>query len=163
LVYHFQTDLIDKLKKAKSTVLLASDCGIGYPAGKVLKNGETETVGEIVIKTVPAYNIQHKCENGEAYHGKGSGNGYVLSYGDKRLYVAGDTEAIPEMKDIAGVDAAFLPANLPYTMTVDLFLQAVDWLKPKKVYPYHYTFGTSVLAELLPRLKELNIPFKIAE
>jgi L-ascorbate metabolism protein UlaG (beta-lactamase superfamily) len=109
-----------------------------------------------------AYNVRHTRENGEPFHPKGVGNGYLLSYGGKRIYVAGDTEDIPEMSELAGLDAAFLPANLPYTMDADMFMNAVEMLRPGRVYPYHYKFGKSVLSEVLPRLKEKKVPYKIA-
>ena len=85
--------------------------------GIVLKNGEETTVDGIRIEAVPAYNLVHMRSPGMPYHPKGVGNGYVLTFGDKRVYIAGDTENIPEMKDLGRIDVAFLPMNLPYTMT----------------------------------------------
>jgi len=158
---HFQTDLIEKLKKPDGRVFLSKDCASAYPSGTVLNNGDFVQYSEITIHAVPAYNVHHKRENGEPYHARGVGNGYVLAFASKRIYVAGDTEAILEMKDIVDVDVAFLPANLPYTMDKDMFLKAVELINPKRVYPYHYKFGTSILNDVLPLLKEKNIDFRV--
>ena len=78
------------------------------------------------------------------YHPQGVGNGYVLTFGDKAVYVAGDTEPTPEMLAMTGIAVAFLPMNLPYTMTVEQAAEAVNAFKPAIVYPYHY--GDSDLA-----------------
>lgn len=103
-----------------------------------LSNGQSAQWQGIKIDAVPAYNMVHRQPNGKFWHPKGWGNGYVLHFGDFRLYLAGDTENIPEMADIAGVDVAFLPKNLPYTMTDEMFVDAAKRLKPKVLYPYHY-------------------------
>ncbi len=160
---HLQPDLINKLKRGEAEVYLSSDCFREYEGGKVLHNGKKTFLADIVIQAVPAYNILHKRENGEPFHPKGAGNGYVITFGEKRLYVAGDTEFIPEMSDLAGVDAVFLPANLPYTMTSKMFIQAVGVLKPQRVYPYHYRFGTSIVHEIIPILRERKIDVRIPE
>jgi len=102
------------------------------------------------IEAVPAYNIVQMRAPGQPFHPKGVGNGYVITLGDKRVYVAGDTEHIPEMARLAGVDCAFLPMNLPYTMTPEMAAQAAKVLKPKILYPYHFgDTDTSRLRELL--------------
>lgn len=159
---HFQVDLIEKLKKKDGRVFLAQDCENRLMSARIMKNGEQETIGEWGIEAVPAYNIVHKRENGGPYHPRGKGNGYVISYGGRRIYIAGDTECIPEMGDIKAVDLAFLPANLPYTMDAAMFMKALDMLKPKRVFPYHYKFGRSVLSELIPLLEEKQIDYRIA-
>jgi L-ascorbate metabolism protein UlaG (beta-lactamase superfamily) len=101
------------------------------------------------IEAVPAYNIVHKREDGEPYHAKGHGNGYVLAFGDKRVYIAGDTENTPEMKALTGIDAAFLPLCLPSTMTPAMAADATLALKPRILYLYHCE------AKLLPELTAL--------
>ena len=84
------------------------------------------------------------------FHPKGVGNGYVITFGDKRVYVAGDTENIPEMKNLERIDIAFLPMNLPYTMTPEMVADAAKAFKPKILYPYHYgKTDTSQLVKLL--------------
>ena len=101
----------------------------------MLKNGDSGTIDGIPVTAVPAYNITPDRLD---KHPQGVGNGYVLSFGDKRVYVAGDTEDTPEMRALTGIDVAFLPMNLPYTMDVEQAADAVKAFKPKIVYPYHY-------------------------
>ena len=97
-----------------------------------------EPTFDIDVTAVPAYNIVRERDNGQKYHPKYSFDGYVLTMGDKHLYFAGDTESTPEMRDLKGIDAAFLPMNLPYTMTPDEAATAVRAFRPKVVYPYHF-------------------------
>jgi L-ascorbate metabolism protein UlaG (beta-lactamase superfamily) len=101
----------------------------------VIGNGETiERVG-VTIEAIPMYNL---TEERSGFHPKGVGNGYVLTIGGKRIYVAGDTEDVPEMRALEEIDAAFVCMNLPYTMDVAAAADAVLEFKPKVVYPYHY-------------------------
>jgi L-ascorbate metabolism protein UlaG (beta-lactamase superfamily) len=102
---------------------------------RVLANGEKVEVQGIVVEAVPAYNI---TPGKEKFHPKGRDNGYVLTLGGKRVYVAGDTEDTPEMRALQGIDVAFLPMNLPYTMSLEKAAEAIRQFKPKIVYPYHY-------------------------
>ena len=123
-----------------------------------MKNGDVQTVKGIRIEAVPAYNIVHKRPNGQPYHPKGVGNGYVLTFGDKRVYVAGDTENIPEMKALRGIDIAFLPMNLPYTMTPEMVADAAQAFQPKVLYPYHYgETDPSELVKLLEGQKGIEV------
>ena len=101
----------------------------------MLKNCDSGTIDGIPVTAVPAYNITPDRLD---KHPQGVGNGYVLSFGDKKVYVAGDTEDTPEMRALTGIDVAFLPMNLPYTMDVEQAADAVKAFKPKIVYPYHY-------------------------
>ena len=87
---------------------------------------------------------------GVPYHPKGDGNGYILTFGDKRVYVAGDTENIPEMTMFGRIDCAFLPMNLPYTMTPEMVAEAARMVKPTILYPYH--FGETDTATIVPLL-----------
>jgi L-ascorbate metabolism protein UlaG (beta-lactamase superfamily) len=112
---------------------------------------------------VPAYNIKHQRSPGNPFHPKGDGNGYVLTLGDKRIYIAGDTENIPEMSALKDINVAFLPMNLPYTMTPEMVGEAVRMFNPEIVYPYH--FGETNTDLLLPlvdttktevRIRKLN-------
>jgi L-ascorbate metabolism protein UlaG (beta-lactamase superfamily) len=151
LVTHEHSDHLD-LKalsaiRTGSTELVASELAqrqIG--AGIVMQNGDTRTAGGVRIEAVPAYNQIHRRENGRPFHPKGHGNGYVLTFGNTRVYIAGDTENIAEMKDLTGIDVAFLPANLPYTMSVEMVVEATRWLRPRILYPYHY--GSTDTAEI---------------
>lgn len=99
-----------------------------------LANGDSTTQEDVGIEAVPMYNI---TADRERYHPKGLGNGYVITFADRRMYVAGDTEATPEMRALTGIDVAFIPMNLPFTMTEQQAADAVRAFKPKVVYPYH--------------------------
>jgi L-ascorbate metabolism protein UlaG (beta-lactamase superfamily) len=102
----------------------------------------------IEIEAVPAYNTTPERKN---YHPRGRDNGYILTLGGTRIYIAGDTENIPEMKDFKAPDVAFLPVNQPYTMTVEQARNAVETLKSPLVYPYHY--GDTEIEELVKLLE----------
>ena len=102
---------------------------------QVLANGATTTVEGIGVEAIPMYNL---TADRLQYHTKGRGNGYVLTMGGKRIYIAGDTEDIPEMRQLRDIDVAFIPMNLPFTMTVAQAADAVREFKPKIVYPYHF-------------------------
>jgi L-ascorbate metabolism protein UlaG (beta-lactamase superfamily) len=106
--------------------------------GVVMNNGDVHTVRGLEIEAVPAYNRVHKRPDGRPFHPKGAGNGYVITFGDVRVYVAGDTEDIPEMSELRDIDVAFLPMNLPYTMTPEMVAAAARVIRPKVLYPYHY-------------------------
>ena len=98
----------------------------------VLTNGETKSVSGITIEALPMYNTTAARAN---FHTKGRGNGYVVTFGDKRVYLSGDTEDIPEMRALKNIDVAFVCMNLPYTMTPEQAASAVREFKPKIVYP----------------------------
>ena len=106
-------------------------------------NGDTGEINGIAVKTIAAHNI---TEDRMQYHPVGIGNGYVLTLGDKLVYVAGDTEPTEDMLALSGIEVAFLPMNLPYTMTPEQAAEAINTFKPAIVYPYHY--GESDLAPL---------------
>jgi L-ascorbate metabolism protein UlaG (beta-lactamase superfamily) len=101
----------------------------------VLANGEAKSVLGLQVDAVPMYNT---TADRLKFHEKGRGNGYVVTFGDKRVYISGDTEDIPEMRALKNIEVAFLCMNLPYTMTVEQAASAVRAFKPKIVYPYHY-------------------------
>ena len=105
--------------------------------GRVVANGDTIATPDFRFIAVPAYNIVNKRPNGNPFHPKGEGNGYIFEFDNLRVYVAGDTENIPEMENFGKIDIAFLPANLPYTMSPEMLKAAVMMLKPKILYPYH--------------------------
>ncbi len=149
---HFDLETIKKISKKGTKVVMTPLCADKLPSGIVLKNGESATVEGIRIEAVPAYNLIHMRSPGAPYHPKGVGNGYILTFGDKRVYVAGDTENIPEMKTLGRIDVAFLPMNLPYTMTPEMVADAARMVKPKILYPYHTTDTDT--SKLLPLLKD---------
>jgi L-ascorbate metabolism protein UlaG (beta-lactamase superfamily)/pimeloyl-ACP methyl ester carboxylesterase len=105
---------------------------------EVLANGETRTVAGIAIEAVPMYNLKSEVAGGEPFHTKGRGNGYVITVGGKRLYFAGDTECVPEIKALKNIDVAFLPMNLPFTMPPAEAAECARAFKPTIVFPYHY-------------------------
>jgi L-ascorbate metabolism protein UlaG (beta-lactamase superfamily) len=148
---HLDPVALQHVRSAKTVVLLTEKSAEKLPGGIIMKNGDVRKVEGITVEAVPAYNLLHKRENGQPYHSKGAGNGYVLTFGDKRLYIAGDTENIPEMGKLKGIDIAFLPMNLPYTMTREMVADAARSFKPKVLYPYHY--GETDPARLVSLLK----------
>jgi L-ascorbate metabolism protein UlaG (beta-lactamase superfamily) len=149
---HLDSKAIELIKK-DGTKLFCNESSLPTAAGgSVLKNGDMASFKGIKISAVPAYNIVNKRENGEAFHPKGIGNGYVITLGDIKVYIAGDTENIPEMKNLKGIDIAFLPMNLPYTMTPAMVADAVKMFNPKILYPYHT--GNTDVNELVKLLKD---------
>ncbi len=105
-----------------------------------LRNGEATFITGVRVEAVPAYNIKRGPDATHKFHPKGAFNGYILTLGGKRIYIAGDTEATPEMKRLKNIDAAFIPMNLPYTMTPQEAAVGVRAFKPKVVYPYHFRY-----------------------
>jgi L-ascorbate metabolism protein UlaG (beta-lactamase superfamily) len=155
---HLDLDALDKIRKPKTKIVLTEICAEELEGGTVMKNGDTLTVEGITVEAVPAYNLVHKRDNGEFFHPKGEGNGYILTFGDKRVYVAGDTENTPEMKALKNIDIAFLPMNLPYTMTPEMVADAAMAFQPKILYPYHYgDTDTSQLLELLADNEDIEV------
>ena len=101
----------------------------------ILKNSEKAKVSKLIITAIPMYNLP---ESSSSMHSKGRGNGYVIEAGNKTIYISGDTEDIPEMRNLKNIDIAFVCMNLPYTMDINQAASAVLDFKPKIVYPYHY-------------------------
>lgn len=143
LVTHEHTDHLDPaairaIRTSNTIIVVASACAGILDGARVMTNGETQTVLGVKIEAVPAYNVVQKRDNGQPFHPRAAGNGYVLTFGDKRVYVAGDTENTPSMAALTTIDVAFLPMNLPYTMTPAMVADAAKAFKPKILYPYHY-------------------------
>jgi L-ascorbate metabolism protein UlaG (beta-lactamase superfamily) len=155
---HFDPKALSLLRKEQTKLVLTKLCAEKVTGGMVMKNGDVLTVQGLKIEAVPAYNIVHKRPDGQPYHPKGSGNGYVVTFGKTRVYVAGDTEDIPEMKKLKRIDIAFLPMNLPYTMTPEMVADAAKAFEPKILYPYHYgQTDPNVLVELLKDSKKTEV------
>lgn len=148
---HLDASAIEKVKKESTAVILTKGCSQKYNEGKVMNNGDSGTYAGINIEAVPAYNIKNMRSEGNPFHPKGVGNGYVIQFGDKKVYVAGDTENIPEMANLKNIDIAFLPMNLPYTMTPEMVFEAIKLFHPKVLYPYH--FGNTKTDELINLMK----------
>lgn len=129
---HLDAAAVEKLKKPATVVLGPEAVAKALPGTTVIRNGESRQVGRWRIEAVPAYNLTRGT-----FHPKGDGNGYVLTFGDKRFYIAGDTENIPELAALKNIEAAFLPVNLPYTMTPEEAAAAARVIRPRYVYPYH--------------------------
>jgi L-ascorbate metabolism protein UlaG (beta-lactamase superfamily) len=155
---HFDPQAIAALRQPSTRLLVAPVC-LPLPDGAAtLKNGEKAAVAGIEIEAVPAYNIVHKRGNGSPFHPRGEGNGYVLGFPGCRVYVAGDTEDIPEMAQLHDVDVAFLPMNLPYTMTPEMAAAAAKMVKPRVLYPYHFSNSDPQrLVELLQGIAGLDV------
>ena len=151
---HLDLKALEIVRAEKSLLVLTETCANRVKGGIVMKNGDIKTVGGLKIEAMPAYNLAHMRSEGVPYHPKGIGNGYVIAFGDKRVYVAGDTENTPEMKGLTEIDIAFLPMNLPYTMTPEMVADAVRVFKPKILYPYHY--GDTDTSEIVNLLKDMN-------
>jgi L-ascorbate metabolism protein UlaG (beta-lactamase superfamily) len=150
---HLDEAALKHVQTKNTIVVLTKRCAeMTKNGGIVMNNGDVEVVSGIKVEAVPAYNLVHKKDNGQPYHPKGEGNGYVLTFGDKRVYIAGDTENTPEMKALERIDYAFLPMNLPYTMTPEMVVDAVTSFKPKVLYPYHY--GKTDPSKLVSLLKD---------
>jgi len=161
---HLDLKALDSLRADKTKIILTENCAQQVKGGIIMKNGDVRTVDGLKIEAVPAYNLVHMRSEGVPFHPKGNGNGYVITFGDKRIYVAGDTENIPEMKQLKDIDIAFLPMNLPYTMTPEMVADAVRAFKPKVLYPYHYgKTEPSKLIELMKDTPEVEIRIRKME
>jgi len=155
---HFDKKTISLLSKDNTDIIVSKVCA-GKVDAHVLENGQSETFQEIPVEAVPAYNIKHMRSENNPYHPKGQGNGYVLTLGNRRLYIAGDTEDIPEMKHLQNIDWAFLPMNLPYTMSPEMTAHAAKMIQPKILYPYH--FGDTDPQKLVKLLSDTEIDVRI--
>jgi L-ascorbate metabolism protein UlaG (beta-lactamase superfamily) len=163
LITHAHGDHLDPaalaaIRTADTAVVVSPACEGKVEGAIVLRNGDSRSVLGIPITAVPAYNIAHKRPDGTPFHPKGEGNGYVLTFGDTRVYVAGDTENVPEMKELKDIAVAFLPMNLPYTMTPEMVAAAARAFKPRILYPYHYgDTDPARLVALLANDKEITV------
>ncbi len=149
---HLDPAALRSIRTGTTTIVLTEKCAEKVSGGAIMKNGDVRTVMGIRVEAVPAYNIVGKRENGRPFHPRGEGNGYVLTFGDKRVYIAGDTENTPEMKALKNIDIAFLPMNLPYTMTPEMVADAAKAFRPKVLYPYH--FGETDTSRIVALLKD---------
>lgn len=154
---HFDKEAIKQLTDDKTQLITNKRCAemLGY--GTVMANGDQITMSEdFTIETVPAYNI---TEGRTQFHPKGRDNGFILTIDGLRIYIAGDTEDIPEMADIKDIDIAFMPCNQPYTMTPDQLINAAKTVKPKVLFPYHY--GQTDVRSIPAELRDSGIDVRI--
>lgn len=141
---HYDASTLSSIKSADTVLIAPQSVVNGMPASlkrgaTVLANGESVDVIGITVEAVPAYNSRHP---------KGSGNGYVLNIGGKRIYMSGDTEDVAEMRALKDIEVAFLCMNVPFTMTITAAASAVREFQPRIVYPYHYRNQDSTYANL---------------
>ncbi len=149
---HLDIEALNHIRRPRTEIVASPVCAAGLRDAIILQNGESRIVQGLSIQAVPAYNILHKRPDGNPFHPKGQGNGYIVTFGDKRVYIAGDTEFIPEMRSLGRIDAAFLPMNLPYTMSSEMAAEAARTIRPAILYPYHY--GNTKTARLIELLKD---------
>ena len=114
------------------------NCAPGCGDVETVSDSQKKTVMGIEIEGVPMYNIVHGSGPGKPFHHKGIGSGYILNFGDARVYLSGDTECTPEMKALKNISVAFLSMNPPRTESTLEAAECVKAFKPKIVYPYHY-------------------------
>jgi L-ascorbate metabolism protein UlaG (beta-lactamase superfamily) len=148
---HMDPAALKAILRPDTVIVGSKACGPKLPRAVILANGDKKTVLGLAIEAVPAYNVAHKRPDGSPFHPKGDGNGYIVAFGDKRVYIAGDTDNTPEMKALKDIDVAFLPMNLPYTMAPEQVADAAKAFRPKILYPYHY--GDTDPAKLVGLLK----------
>ena len=149
---HLDPAAIKAICQPGTAIVAPAKCAPRVVGETVMANGEAKTVTGLKVEATPAYNLVHMRSPGQPYHPRGEGNGYVITFGDTRVYVAGDTENTPEMKGLKNIDIAFLPMNLPYTMTPEMVADAARAFQPKVLYPYH--FGQTDTAELVKLLAD---------
>lgn len=158
---HFDSIAIRQISK-KTTTLVGNPVVIEKMGeGEIMRNGDIKVFQDIKVEAVLAYNT---AEGRDKFHPMGRDNGYVINFGNRRVYVAGDTENIPEMAFLKNINIAFLPMNQPYTMLPEQVADAVKMIKPAILYPYHY--GDSDIDKLkslltaYPKTKVIIKPMK---
>ncbi|MDE2495054.1 MAG: MBL fold metallo-hydrolase [Alphaproteobacteria bacterium] len=120
---------------------------------RVMKNGDKSVIDTIPVTAMPMYNT---TPDRVKFHPKGLGDGYILTFGGRRVYIAGDTEETPELAHLSHIDVAFVPMNLPYTETVEAAAKWVRDFRPKVVYPYHYHNADGTLSDVNAFKKEVG-------
>ncbi len=153
---HYDAAALKTLSADKTQLVMNKRCADMYGSGKVMANGDKLQLADVSVEAVPAYN---STAGREQFHPKGRDNGYILTIDGLRIYIAGDTEDIPEMAQIKDIDIAFLPCNQPYTMTPDQLVRAAKVIKPKVLFPYHY--GQTELSSIPAQLEGTGIDVRI--
>ena len=156
---HLDPSLINDLRKESTEILCNAKSTPSVQGAKTISPGSDFTGNGVTVEAVYAYNIKNVRTDGTPYHPKGDGNGYVITLGSERIYVAGDTENIPEMKQLKNIGIAFLPMNLPFTMSPEMVTDAAKSFHPAILYPYHY--GNTNTDDIINLLKDSGIEVRI--
>ncbi len=158
---HLDLKAINHVLKKETRVVMTRTCleQLKNFEATVMRNGDSETMSGVGIEAIPAYNITHKRSNGKPFHPKGEGNAYVLSFGSTHVLIGGDTENVPEIKQLkTPISVAFLPMNVPYTMTPEMVADAALAFRPAILYPYHYgQTDPQELVDLLKNEKDIEV------
>jgi len=160
LITHHHPDHLDKtalslIEKPETKYIVTPTVFNEIKKGFIMNNGEKRTVDGIQVEAVPAYNV---TKDRDKFHPRGRDNGYALTFGNKRVYIAGDTENTPEMEALKNISIAFLPMNQPYTMTPDQVADVARKFTPEILYPYHYgNTDVSILKELLKNQPDIEV------
>ena len=149
---HLDPEALASIRTEATEVVHAELCKAQIEDGTAMRNGDVAVVGGLRVEAIPAYNLIHKREGGDPFHPRGDGNGYVITFGDLRVLIAGDTENTPELKAQSDIGVAFLPMNVPYTMTPEMVADVANAIKPRILYPYH--FGSTDTSQLVGLLKD---------
>jgi L-ascorbate metabolism protein UlaG (beta-lactamase superfamily) len=149
---HLDPGALAEIRTKTTGVVHTVLCEGAIESGIAMRNGDMTVVQGLGVEAVPAYNLVHRRESGDPFHRCGDGNGYILTFGGLRVLVAGDTENTPELKAVRGIDVAFLPMNLPYTMTPEMVADVALVIRPKILYPYH--FGDTDASRLVKLLRD---------
>jgi len=149
---HLDPEALAHIRTDATQVICTACCEDRIEGGIVMRNGDVSVVQGLHVEAIPAYNILHKRESGDLFHPCGDGNGYVIGFPDLRVLVAGDTENTPELKAQTEIDVAFLPMNVPYTMTPEMVADVAIAMRPRILYPYH--FGSTDTSELVTLLQD---------
>ena len=154
---HYDPSVLKVLMGSHTQLIMNKRCVDLFGAGQMMKNGDKlQIADDLMVEAVPAYNI---TEGHLQFHPKSRDNGYILTIDGLRIYIAGDTEDIPEMASIKDIDIAFLPCNQPYTMTPEQLVKAAKTIKPKVLFPYHY--GQKNVSSLPQQLDPEGIDVRI--
>jgi L-ascorbate metabolism protein UlaG (beta-lactamase superfamily) len=155
---HLDLKAIGAIRKEGTVIISTEIVARQVKDALVMKNGDIMASQGFTIEAIAAYNLVHMRNPGEPYHPRGVGNGYVITFADRRVYIAGDSENTPEMKALRNIDVAFLPMNLPYTMTPEMVADAAKTFRPAILYPYHFgETDTQKLSRLMKDEKGIEV------
>ena len=156
---HYDAKAIELVRKPGTRIVGPAVVNEAAKEVLVIKNGETKTFDGLQVEAVPMYNIVRLDDKGLPRHEKGRGNGYVFNFGNRRLFVAGDTECVPEIKALKNIDIAFLPMNTGPTMSPQEAAQCALSFKPKILWAYHY--GTEKPETIRKTVTDGGMEFRI--